>query len=162
MSARIRPLLVLIAAALAACSSGTPMRGPPDPAEREPEAPAYRLGASYARAAAAPAAKALVAKTTRADAALPATQNWEASLVVTHRDADSADRDALMLVWMDGRPGADGLRRGRVLRPVAGNQQRSCHDHPAHEPHFSSAAAGSQNLQVVEMTGSRPEDFGVR
>lgn len=129
MPAPRRAIPACVAVLLAACASPAAF-GPPEPGAAEPEAPMYRLGAGYARAGVAPGAKALAVRTVRADAALPATQNWEVALAVTRADPTEADRDELMAVWMDGRPGADGrtdtrlgyarsLDGGRSFTPVA-------------------------------------------
>ncbi|HVF34287.1 MAG TPA: sialidase family protein [Candidatus Saccharimonadia bacterium] len=106
--------LALALTAIAGCHHAVVERGPPGPDDAPPATPAYRVAAQYARAAAAPAAKAFELRIARADAALPATQNWEATLIVTHADASDADRDELMLAWMDGRSGADGRTDTRL------------------------------------------------
>lgn len=116
--------IVLAALASASCSRA-PELGPPDPHAPPAAAAPIELAARYARAAVSPRAKAANVRLVRADAGVPEAQNWEVALVVTQRGAASADDDAVLLAWMEGRPGADGFTETRLVSALSRDGARS-------------------------------------
>ena len=120
-----RVAAIALAVLGSASCSRTPELGPPGPHTPPASAAPIELAAHYARAAVAPHAKAARVRLVRADAAVPDAQNWEVALVVTERGAASADDDAVLLAWMEGRPGADGFTETRLVSALTRDGARS-------------------------------------